>query len=48
MRKSNPRPRTAASPVPSLADPQSQLDSFLAKYDPEIETFARRALTKLR
>jgi hypothetical protein len=27
---------------------QAQLDSFLAKYDPEIETVARRALAKMR
>jgi hypothetical protein len=30
------------------ADAQSQLDSFLAKYDPEVEAFARRALAKMR
>jgi hypothetical protein len=34
--------------VLSLADAEQQLDSFLAKYDPEIETFARRALAKMR
>jgi hypothetical protein len=39
---------TPASPVLSLADAEQQLDSFLAKYDPEIETFARRALAKMR
>ena len=30
------------------ADAQAQLDSFLAKYDPEVATFARRALAKMR
>jgi len=30
------------------ADPESQLDSFLAKYDPEVSAFARRALAKMR
>jgi hypothetical protein len=30
------------------ADAQAQLDSFLAKYDPAVATFARRALTKMR
>jgi hypothetical protein len=30
------------------ADAQAQLDSFLAKYDPEVEAFARRALAKMR
>ncbi len=32
----------------SRADAARQLDSFLAKYDPEVEAFARRALTKMR
>jgi len=32
----------------SQADPQTQLDSFLAKNDPEVEAFARRALAKMR
>ena len=32
----------------SRADAQSQLDSFLAKYDPEVSAFALRALTKMR
>lgn len=30
------------------ADPERQLDSFLAKYDHEIEAFARHALAKMR
>ena len=43
MRKSRPQP-------PSLAsnDASVQLDAFLAKYDPEVEAFARRALAKMR
>jgi hypothetical protein len=32
----------------SQADAQQQLDSFLAKYDPEVAAFARRALAKMR
>jgi hypothetical protein len=40
--------RSQASLVPSQADAEAQLDSFLAKYDPEVETFARSALTKMR
>jgi hypothetical protein len=31
-----------------VIDAESQLDSFLAKYDPEVEAFARRALAKMR
>ena len=30
------------------ADAAQQLDSFIAKYDPEVATFARRALAKMR
>lgn len=30
------------------ANPKKQLDSFLAKYTPEIASLARRALTKMR
>src|SRR5580704_12307675 len=33
---------------PSPAEAERQLDSFLAKYDPEVETFARRAIAKMR
>jgi hypothetical protein len=29
-------------------DAQAQLESFLAKYDPEVAAFARRALAKMR
>jgi hypothetical protein len=32
----------------SQADAKRQLDSFLAKYDPEVAAFARRALAKMR
>jgi hypothetical protein len=32
----------------SQADTERQLDSFLAKYDPEVAAFARRALAKMR
>jgi hypothetical protein len=38
-----PEPPAAAQP-----NTQAQLDSFLAKYDPEVETAARRALRKMR
>jgi len=34
--------------ITAQSDAQQQLDSFLAKYDPEIEAFARRALAKMR
>ncbi len=43
MRKSGPQPPTSTSP-----DASAQLDGFLAKYDPEVEAFARRALAKMR
>jgi len=33
---------------PTSANAKKQLNSFLAKYDPEIATLARRALTKMR
>src|SRR5258706_4299641 len=49
MRK---RKQQALTPSKSAAgaqtDPQTQLDSFLAKYDPDVAAFARRALTKMR
>jgi len=32
----------------SQTDAQRQLDAFLAKYDPEVEAFARRSLAKMR
>jgi hypothetical protein len=37
-----------ASSEISSAEAQRQLDSFLAKYAPEVEAFARRALAKMR
>ena len=51
MTTSNSRRRKklkAAMPSISQADATTQLDSFLAKYSPEIEAFARRTLTKIR
>ncbi len=48
MRKTkSPRSKKPAAES-SPTDPQAQLDSFLAKYDPEVEAFARRALAKMR
>ena len=46
--KSQSRAPSEASADLSQADAQTQLDSFLAKYDPEVETIARRALGKMR
>jgi len=46
-RKSPSRARKAV-PELSQADATKQLDSFLAKYSPEIEAFARRTLAKMR
>jgi hypothetical protein len=34
--------------APSHAEAENQLDAFLAKYDPEVEAFVRRALAKMR
>jgi hypothetical protein len=42
------KPSTGKKTVPSQSDAAAQLDSFLAKYDAEVEAFARRALTKMR
>jgi hypothetical protein len=47
MRKTK-LPAATPSAMRPPADAQAQLESFLAKYDPEIATFARRALAKLR
>src|SRR5580704_3685086 len=47
-RKSTNRKVKQASADFSQAEAQTQLDSFLAKYDPEIETVARRALGRMR
>jgi len=50
MRGRKPTNRNAkqASTDLSQTEAQVQLDSFLAKYDPEVETVARRALGKMR
>jgi hypothetical protein len=46
----SPRGKTskAATPSVSQVDATAQLDSFLAKYSPEIESFARRTLARMR
>jgi hypothetical protein len=48
MHKPKPRAPSKSPADLSQAEAQAQLDSFLAKYDPEVEIFARRALTKMR
>jgi hypothetical protein len=50
MRKTKAKNRGAKNSPADLsqADAQSQLDSFLAKYDLEVAAFARRALAKMR
>src|SRR5258708_15198097 len=49
MRKRKQRALTPSkSAAGAQTDPQTQLDSFLAKYDPDVAAFARRALTKMR
>jgi hypothetical protein len=47
MRKTKSSAATPAAMRPE-ADAEQQLESFLAKYDPEVAMFARRALTKMR
>jgi hypothetical protein len=48
-RKSTKRTPSKKPPaVAPEADPEQQLDSLLAKYDPEVAPFARRALAKMR
>ena len=47
-RKSTNRNAKQALSELSQAEAQAQLSSFLAKYDPEVETVARRALGKMR
>jgi hypothetical protein len=44
-KSTNHKPAKASA---AQADAQQQLDSFLAKYDPEVASFARRTLTKMR
>jgi hypothetical protein len=46
-RKAATRAKSASAEL-SQADAKQQLDSFLAKYSPEIAGFARRALNKMR
>jgi hypothetical protein len=48
VRKSTNRKPPKTQPAVSQADAQAQLDSFLSKYDPEVETCARHALAKMR
>jgi hypothetical protein len=48
MRKPKSRVPSKLRADLSQTDAQAQLDSFLAKYDPEVETVARRALGKMR
>lgn len=50
MPPKSPRRKTSKAATPSIsqADASRQLDSFLAKYSPEIEAFARRTLAKMR
>src|SRR5579863_1981778 len=50
MRKprSEVRSRKKSNAKPSQADVDGQLESFLDKYDPEVATFARRTLEKMR
>jgi hypothetical protein len=47
-RKSIHPTRRSSSVATVRADAQSQLDSFLDKYDPKVADFARRALSKMR
>jgi hypothetical protein len=47
-RKSTNRKPEDSPAGAAQADAEQQLDSFLAKYDPEIAAFARRALAKMR
>jgi len=46
-RKSSSEARKVSGQL-SQPEAKRQLDSFLAKYDPEVEAFARRALAKMR
>ncbi len=51
MQKQKRRPPTRGKKTegkPSQADAQHQLDSFLAKYSPEVAAFGRRAVNKMR
>jgi hypothetical protein len=46
-KSTNRKPSKSPAAVPQ-ADAEQQLESFLAKYDPEVAAFARRALAKMR
>ena len=48
MRKPKPNNRKLPSTGFSQEGAKAQIDSFLAKYDPEVEAFGRRALAKMR
>jgi hypothetical protein len=48
QKQKSPTHKGKADVVLSQDDAKRQLDSFLAKYSPEIETFARRVLSKMR
>jgi hypothetical protein len=50
MRKSKAPSRPSSKSLAAVpqADAAQQLDSFIAKYDPDVATFARRALAKMR
>src|ERR1700741_3643399 len=50
MRKSKTKGQPAKQGFADLpqADAQALLDSFLAKYDPDVQAFARSALAKMR
>jgi hypothetical protein len=47
MRKAKSSAATPSAMRPQ-ADAKAQLDSFIAKYDPDVATFARRVLAKMR
>jgi hypothetical protein len=46
-KSTNRKPPKSPAAVPQ-ADAEQQLDSLLAKYDPEVTAFARRALARMR
>src|SRR5579871_1348202 len=47
-RKASPSASPKDAPLATGAAAERQLDAFLAKYDPEIEAFSRRALARMR
>ena len=46
--KKGKKPARHSKPLAESAEAEKQLDGFLAKYNPEIETLARAALRKMR